>query len=79
MHPLAGVYSAAVTPLKADFSPDLEAIASLLGFLVERGCHGILLLGTTGEGPSFSLEERLGIFRGTAGSRNAPISSRRDL
>jgi len=63
MHPLAGVYSAAVTPLKADFSPDLEAIASLLGFLVERGCHGILLLGTTGEGPSFSLEERLGIFR----------------
>ena len=63
MHPLAGVYSAAVTPLKADFSPDLEAVPSLLGFLFERGCHGILLLGTTGEGPSFSPEERVGIFR----------------
>jgi 4-hydroxy-tetrahydrodipicolinate synthase len=63
MHPLAGIYTAAVTPLKADFSPDLEAIPSLLGFLVRRGCHGILLLGTTGEGPSFSPEERLGIFR----------------
>ena len=63
MHPLAGVYSAAVTPLKADFSPDLEAIPSLLDFLAGRGCHGILLLGTTGEGPSFSPEERLGILR----------------
>jgi 4-hydroxy-tetrahydrodipicolinate synthase len=63
MHPLAGVFSAAVTPLRADFSPDLDAIPSLVGFLVGRGCHGILLLGTTGEGPSFSPEERLGILR----------------
>jgi 4-hydroxy-tetrahydrodipicolinate synthase len=63
MHPLAGVFAAAVTPLKEDFSPDLEAVPSLLGFLAGRGCHGILLLGTTGEGPSFSPEERLGIFR----------------
>jgi 4-hydroxy-tetrahydrodipicolinate synthase len=63
MHPLAGVYAAAVTPLKQDFSPDLEAIPNLLGFLARRGCHGILLLGTTGEGPSFSTEERLAIFR----------------
>ncbi len=63
MHPLAGVFAAAVTPLKADFSPDLNAVPSLLGFLAGRGCHGILLLGTTGEGPSFSPEERLGIFR----------------
>jgi len=63
MHPLAGVFAAAVTPLKEDFSPDLEAFPSLLGFLAGRGCHGILLLGTTGEGPSFSPEERLGIFR----------------
>jgi 4-hydroxy-tetrahydrodipicolinate synthase len=63
MHPLAGVFAAAVTPLKADFSPDLEAIPTLLGFLAGRGCHGILLLGTTGEGPSFSPEERLGILR----------------
>jgi 4-hydroxy-tetrahydrodipicolinate synthase len=63
MHPLAGVYSAAVTPLKQDFSPDLESIPSLLAFLAGRGCHGSLLLGTTGEGPSFSPEERLGILR----------------
>lgn len=69
MHPLAGVYSAAVTPLKQDFSPDLEAIPSLLDFLAGRGCHGILLLGTTGEGPSFSTEERLEILRAAIQAR----------
>jgi len=63
MHPLAGVFTAAVTPLKRDFSPDLDAIPFLLDFLTGRGCHGILVLGTTGEGPSFSPEERLEIIR----------------
>ncbi|MCJ7585280.1 MAG: dihydrodipicolinate synthase family protein [Anaerolineales bacterium] len=62
-HPLAGVYAAALTPLEADFSPDLEAVAPLLAFLASRGCHGSLLLGTTGEGPSFSPSERADIFR----------------
>jgi 4-hydroxy-tetrahydrodipicolinate synthase len=63
MHPLAGIYAAAVTPLHPDFTPDLNAIPPLMDFLVGRGCHGILLLGTTGEGPSFSPEERGDIFR----------------
>lgn len=60
---LHGVYAAAVTPLRPDFRPDLEAIAPFLGFLADRGCHGALLLGTTGEGPSFSPAERLAIWR----------------
>jgi 4-hydroxy-tetrahydrodipicolinate synthase len=62
-HPLSGVHAAAVTPLKADTSPDLEALPGLLKFLAERGCHGALLLGTTGEGPSFSAQERMDIMR----------------
>jgi 4-hydroxy-tetrahydrodipicolinate synthase len=57
------VYAAAVTPLKPDFTPDLDAIPSLLSFLAGRGCHGALILGTTGEGPSFSPAEREGIWR----------------
>ena len=59
----AGVYAAALTPQKEDFSPDLDAIPSLLSFYAQRGCHGTLLLGTTGEGPSFAPEERTAIFR----------------
>ncbi len=62
-HTLSGVYAAALTPLRHDLSPALEEIPHLLSFLAQRGCHGALLLGTTGEGPSFSYEERLNILR----------------
>jgi 4-hydroxy-tetrahydrodipicolinate synthase len=62
-HPLAGVYAAAVTPLRPDFSLDLDSLPGLLAFFARRGCHGALLLGTTGEGPSFSPRERLALFK----------------
>lgn len=54
-----GVIAAAVTPLNQDGSLGLDAWPFLLDFLRRRGCHGVLLLGTTGEGPSFSPSERL--------------------
>ncbi len=60
---ISGVFAAAVTPMKTDFSPDLEAIPTFLAFLAERGCHGALLLGTTGEGPSFAYQERIAILQ----------------
>lgn len=63
-HPrLSGVYAAAITPLNIDFSVALEDIPGLLNFLAKRGCHGALLFGTTGEGPSFSPAERLDVLR----------------
>ncbi len=60
---LSGVYAAAVTPLSPNLEVDLESIPELLSFYAQRGCHGALLLGTTGEGPSFSSPEREAIFR----------------
>lgn len=69
-HPLSGVYAAAVTPLSSQGNPDLVALPVLLSFLAQRGCHGALLLGTTGEGPSFSPEERAAIWRAAADWRS---------
>ena len=64
LHPLAGVYAAAVTPLKKNASSlDLDSVSALLHFLNARGCHGALLFGTTGEGPSFSPKEREAYLR----------------
>ncbi len=70
-HPLAGVYAAAVTPLKADSSLDLDSVPALLEFLAGRGCHGIVLFGTTGEGPSFSPAEREALLRVACEVRNS--------
>jgi 4-hydroxy-tetrahydrodipicolinate synthase len=63
LHPLAGVYAAAVTPLKLDSNLDLETVPVFLRFLAARGCHGALFFGTTGEGPSFSPKERETLLR----------------
>lgn len=75
MHPfshLRGVYAAALTPLNSDFSPGFDQLPAFLRFLAERGCHGALLMGTTGEGTSFSGRERLDALR-------AALSIRSDL
>jgi len=69
-HPLAGIYAAAVTPLKNDLSLDLKSVPGLMNFLASRGCHGILFFGTTGEGPSFSPSERETLFRVASDHRN---------
>lgn len=68
-HPLAGVYAAAVTPVKTDSTLDLESIPVLLKFLAARGCHGAVLFGTTGEGPSFSPAEREALMRAACEAR----------
>ena len=70
-HPLAGVYAAAVTPLKeTDSSPDPESVPVILKFLADRGCHGAVLFGTTGEGPSFSPTEREMLMRSARAYRH---------
>jgi 4-hydroxy-tetrahydrodipicolinate synthase len=60
---LHGVFVAAVTPIGEYNQPDLGALPGLLGFFANRGCHGALILGTTGEGPSFDQHERKAIFQ----------------
>ncbi len=70
-HPLSGVYAAAITPLYPDYSMDLSAVPYLLDFLAKRGCHGALLLGTTGEGPSFAPEERIELCKAALEIRQA--------
>lgn len=52
-----GVYAATLTPLHSDLSCDHEALSEHCSDLIEKGCQGIVLLGTTGEGPSFSVKE----------------------
>lgn len=68
-HPLAGVYAAAVTPLRSNLTLSPEPVASLLNHLAAQGAHGALLFGTTGEGPSFSAPERRDILLAALGVR----------
>jgi 4-hydroxy-tetrahydrodipicolinate synthase len=59
---LRGLFSAVLTPLCADGSPDHRALADHGRWLLAHGCDGLSVLGTTGEGNSFSVDERLEIL-----------------
>ncbi len=59
MAELKGVISAMLTPFTSDVGPvDYDWLPGYLRFLEAGGLHGVLALGTTGEGPSMSLAER---------------------
>jgi len=60
-----GVICPTVTPLKAngDINPDM--IGPLVDFLIDRGVAGIYPLGSTGEGPLFTTEERKAVAAAT--------------
>jgi len=59
---LSGIFAAAISPCSPDGSPDPASLPDYLSFLANRGCHGALISGTTGEGPSFSAKERLAFW-----------------
>ncbi len=59
----SGVYAASLTPMHPDYSCDYEAFAAHCQDLIQRGCSGVLLFGTSGEGTLFSVQERKGAIR----------------
>lgn len=59
-----GVYAAVLTPLNANLDCDVDELAAYSTELIERGCKGVLLFGTTGEGPSFSVLEKCRAIEG---------------
>ncbi|AQL43428.1 dihydrodipicolinate synthase family protein [Halorientalis sp. IM1011] len=56
--PLYGVVPPTVTAFDADESVDLDATAAHARFVVDAGCHGVFPLGTNGEFPLLTGEER---------------------
>ena len=61
---LRGVVAAVATPLGPDFTVDFSKLTMHCRALLDDGCDGINLLGTTGEATAFSVEQRLAVMRG---------------
>ena len=59
---IGGVFCAAATPLKDDGTPDLRLFGAHARALLEEGCHGVALLGSTGEANSFGVKERMDLL-----------------
>lgn len=63
---LRGIIAAAATPITDHNGIDLAKLTAHCAWLLDRGCDGINLLGTTGEATSFPVEERLAAMNAVA-------------
>lgn len=69
---VSGVNSAVATPVDADLNPDIGLLAAHCRWLLDTGCDGLAILGTTGEANSFSVAERQAIVEGVLKAGIAP-------
>lgn len=60
--PFAGVLPAVLTPFDHELEPDGARLASLCLWLLDEGCDGLLVFGTTGQGNSLTVPERRGLL-----------------
>lgn len=62
-YPFGTVLTAMVTPFTVDDEVDYDAAAKLATKLVDEGCDGLVVTGTTGETSTLTDEENIGMFR----------------
>jgi 4-hydroxy-tetrahydrodipicolinate synthase len=65
---LHGVIAAIATAVDANGEPDSARSVALARFLLDNGCDGLNVLGTTGEATSFSLDQRRRVMSAYAAS-----------
>jgi len=59
---LSGVIAAVATPIDQSGAPDLKRATDLARYLLDNGCDGLNVLGSTGEATSFSVDERKAVM-----------------
>lgn len=75
---LGRIVTAMITPFDERGDVDLKEAARIATWLVDRGNDGLVVAGTTGEGPTLSTKERLGLFeavKNAVGNRAAVIAN----
>lgn len=58
MNSIIGTGVALVTPFKKDFSVDVEALARIVNYQIDNGINYLVVLGTTAENATLTLEEK---------------------
>jgi 4-hydroxy-tetrahydrodipicolinate synthase len=69
---ITGLWAAATTPTDAAGAIDHAALARHAQRLLNSGCDGLVLFGSCGEGPSFSIAERLHAAHAVLGAGISP-------
>ena len=69
---LSGVFVPVLTPMRGDLGPDTGRFVAHCRRLLDQGCHGLAILGTTSEANSLSADERTALLEAVVGAGVAP-------
>ena len=69
-----GIYTPVVTPYRDDHSIDYPRLAEIVEFLIDKGVHGIISAGTTGEYYAQTTEERFELMKFIGKQINGRVS-----
>ncbi len=69
---LSGVFAPVLTPMRGDLGPDTGRLVAHCRRLLDQGCHGLALLGTTSEANSLSLDERIELLEAVIAAGTDP-------
>ncbi|RLI39011.1 4-hydroxy-tetrahydrodipicolinate synthase [Candidatus Bathyarchaeota archaeon] len=70
---LEGIFVPHTTPFRQDGSLDLEALRACVDFWVESGLHGLVVLGSNGEFPYLTREEKREVVRAVVDQVNGRV------
>lgn len=72
-HPFVGTGAALVTPFREDYTVNYELFDRLIDFQLENGTDAVVVCGTTGEGATLTIKERMALFERAAERINGRV------
>ncbi len=72
-HPFIGTGAALVTPFREDYTVNYELFDRLIDFQLENGTDAVVVCGTTGEGATLTIKERMALFQRAADRINGRV------
>ena len=70
MNKIQGIYAASLTVFNQDLSLNAKKTISHADFLIDNGCHGVVLLGSTGQSQLISISEKIKLLNSIPQSKN---------
>ena len=70
MNKIQGIYAASLSVFNKDLSLNLDKTLKHADFLINNGCHGVVLLGSTGQSQLVSLSEKIKLINYLPKSQN---------
>ncbi len=69
MSKIKGIYAASVSILKDNLSLDIEKTIKHIENLIDEGCHGVAVFGSTGQAQLISISEKIELLNNLAASK----------